>query len=47
VQAFLDPLRIRVIPGVGPKTEAFLHGKGIRTVAELRGVEPVRLTEWW
>ena len=47
VQAFLDPLRIRVIPGVGPKTEEFLHGKGIRTVAELRGVEPVRLTEWF
>jgi DNA polymerase IV (archaeal DinB-like DNA polymerase) len=29
VQAVLDPLRIRVIPGIGPKTEAFLHEKGI------------------
>jgi DNA polymerase IV (DinB-like DNA polymerase) len=46
VRAFLDPLRIRVIPGIGPKTEAFLHGKGIRTVAELRDVEVGRLTEW-
>jgi len=45
VQAFLDPLRIRVIPGVGPKTEAFLHGKGIRTVAELHNIKPVRLTK--
>ena len=36
VQAFLDRLRIRVIPGIGPKTEAFLHEQGIRTVAELR-----------
>jgi nucleotidyltransferase/DNA polymerase involved in DNA repair len=34
VQAFLDRLRTRVILGIGPKTEAFLHGKGIRTVAD-------------
>jgi DNA polymerase IV (DinB-like DNA polymerase) len=47
VQGFLDPMRVRVIPGIGPKTEAFLHGKAIRTVAELRGVEPARLTEWF
>jgi nucleotidyltransferase/DNA polymerase involved in DNA repair len=47
VQAFLDPLRIRVIPGIGPKTEAFLHGEGIKTVAELRGVELARLTAWF
>jgi DNA polymerase IV (DinB-like DNA polymerase) len=47
VQGFLDPLRIRVIPGIGPKTEAFLHGKGIKTVAELRRVELARLTEWF
>lgn len=47
VQAFLDPLRIRVIPGIGPKTEAFLQEKGIRTVADLRGVELVQLTEWF
>jgi DNA polymerase IV (DinB-like DNA polymerase) len=47
VQAFLDPLRIRVIPGIGPKTEAFLHGKGLETVAELRRVELAQLTEWF
>jgi DNA polymerase IV (DinB-like DNA polymerase) len=47
VQAFLDPLRIRVIPGIGPKTEAFLHGKSIKTVAELRDVELAGLTEWF
>jgi DNA polymerase IV (DinB-like DNA polymerase) len=47
VQTFLDPLRIRVIPGIGPKTEAFLHGEGIRTVTELRDVELARLTEWF
>jgi DNA polymerase IV (archaeal DinB-like DNA polymerase) len=47
VQAFLDPLRVRVIPGIGPKTEAFLHGKGVRSVAELRHIELARLTEWF
>jgi DNA polymerase IV (DinB-like DNA polymerase) len=47
VQAFLDPLRIRVLPGIGPKTEAFLHGKGIKTVAELRRIEVAQLTEWF
>jgi len=47
VQAFLDPLRIRVIPGIGPKTEAFLHEKGIRTITELRTVDLPQLTEWF
>jgi DNA polymerase IV (DinB-like DNA polymerase) len=47
VQAFLDPLAVRVIPGIGPKSELFLHGKGIRTVAELRAVELPQLREWF
>jgi DNA polymerase IV (DinB-like DNA polymerase) len=46
VQALLDPLGIRVIPGIGPKTEAFLKGHGIATVADLRAVDPGRLEEW-
>ncbi len=47
VQTFLDPLRIRVIPGIGPKTEGFLHEKGIRTITELRTVDLPQLTEWF
>jgi len=47
VQAFLDPLRIRVIPGIGPKTERFLNERGIRTVAELRAVDRAQLVEWF
>ena len=47
VQNFLDPLPIRRIPGIGPKTEAFLHGKGLRTIRELRSVERARLVEWF
>jgi DNA polymerase IV (DinB-like DNA polymerase) len=46
VQDFLAPLSIRVIPGIGPKTEVFLRARGIRTVAELRAVDPARLAEW-
>ena len=46
VQAFLDPLRIRVIPGIGPKTERFLHERHVRTVADLRTLERAQLAEW-
>jgi len=47
VQSFLDPLPIRVVPGIGPKTEVFLQGKGIRTIAELHAVDAERLTAWF
>ena len=47
VQAFLDPLGIRVIPGIGPKTEAELHERGIRTVRDLRGRELGQLADWF
>jgi DNA polymerase IV (DinB-like DNA polymerase) len=47
VQGFLDPLPIRVIPGIGPKTEGVLHELGIRTVRDLRGVEPLQLVDWF
>ena len=33
---FLAPLSIRVIPGIGPKTEGVLKGKGIRLVTDLK-----------
>ena len=47
VQGFLDALRIRVIPGIGPKSERFLHQQGIRTIQELRGIELPVLVEWF
>jgi nucleotidyltransferase/DNA polymerase involved in DNA repair len=47
VQAFLDPLPIRVIPGIGPKGERLLHAQGIRTVRDLRGLEPGQLVGWF
>lgn len=38
VQAFLDPLAIREIPGIGPKTAEIFYKKGIQTVKELRAL---------
>ncbi len=46
-QAFLDPLPIRRIPGIGPKSEALLRDRGIRTIADLRGLDPSSLVEWF
>lgn len=36
IRATLDPLPVRVIPGIGPKTRARLSAKNIETVADLR-----------
>lgn len=47
VATFLDPLPIRVIPGVGPKSERFLHERNIRTVEDLRRLSESTLTEWF
>lgn len=38
VQAFLDALPVRKIPGIGPKTETLLTRRGIRRVSDLRNV---------
>src|SRR5262245_11052977 len=47
VQDFLDPLPIRVIPGIGPKTERALHQRGMRTVRDLREIEESHLADWF
>jgi DNA polymerase-4 len=38
VPDFLAPLPVRVIPGVGARTEGILHGLNIRTIQDLRAV---------
>lgn len=45
VQAFLDPLPVRKIPGVGPKTEAALKQLRVETVLDLRKVPQLILYE--
>ena len=47
VADFLNSLPIRVIPGIGPKTEQFLHVKNLRTVADLRQVPESTFVEWF
>jgi DNA polymerase IV (DinB-like DNA polymerase) len=46
VLGLLDGLGIRVIPGIGPKTEHFLQQQGLKTVADLRQIELGQLREW-
>ncbi|MGA8275559.1 MAG: DNA polymerase IV [Thermoplasmata archaeon] len=40
VAAFLEPLPVRAIPGVGPKTEAILGALEVRTIGELARRRP-------
>ncbi|MBK9308538.1 MAG: DNA polymerase IV [Nitrospira sp.] len=44
VEAFLSPLSVRVVPGIGPKTEAVLREKEIRVVKDLRDASLQQLT---
>lgn len=45
VQAFLDPLPIRTIPGIGPKTEAALARQQVALVTDLRAWSRERLVD--
>lgn len=47
VESFLAPLPIRALPGIGPKTEVFLHQKGIRTIGELQKADSAELEKWF
>lgn len=44
-EAFLEPLPIREIPGIGPKTEMLLRGKGVKVVRDLKKVSRKSLQE--
>lgn len=45
VEKFLEPLSIRVIPGIGPKTESKLNPLGIKTIKDLKQVSKERAEE--
>jgi len=44
-EAFLEPLSVRKLPGIGPKTEAALNTLGIRTVRDLKALSREKLYE--
>ncbi|MBI2268390.1 MAG: DNA polymerase IV [Candidatus Blackburnbacteria bacterium] len=45
IQKFLDPMSVRVLPGIGPKTAEALNQMGIVTVKDLRGTYLYKLTD--
>ncbi len=45
VQKFLDPLPIRKIPGLGPKTEIQLEKIGIKTIADLKKIPEEKMSK--
>ncbi len=47
IEGFLEPLSIRVIPGVGPKSAEFLRRQKIVTIKDLRAAPETTLSEWF
>lgn len=47
VESFLNPLPLRVVPGIGPKSEQFLHERNLRTVEDLRRLPASTLMDWF
>ncbi|MGH7794301.1 MAG: DNA polymerase IV [Candidatus Binatia bacterium] len=47
VEDFLHPLPIRVIPGIGPKSERFLHERNLYTVTDLHQIPEPTLVKWF
>ena len=46
-EAFLAPLSVRVIPGIGPKTEALLAKQGIQLIQDLKPLNVYQLEDWF
>jgi len=47
VQSVLDPLPVRRLPGIGPKSESILRSHGIGVIRDLRALGPAQLIEWF
>jgi DNA polymerase IV (DinB-like DNA polymerase) len=45
IQAFLNPLPIRELPGIGPKTAELLYIKGMQTIKDLFSLSPKQLKD--
>ena len=44
-EIFLEPLSIRKLPGIGPKTEQILNQKGVKTIKDLKKLSKDQLIE--
>jgi DNA polymerase IV (DinB-like DNA polymerase) len=47
VKAFLEPLSVNKISGVGKKTTEFLQEHGVETIGQLRQIPAKKLTDWF
>jgi DNA polymerase IV (DinB-like DNA polymerase) len=47
VEEFLSPLPVKVVPGVGSKTQEFLKEKGIETIGQLMKADGKQLLSWF
>ncbi len=47
IRAFLAPLPVSVVPGIGRKTQEFLREKGVETIGQLQGLEGRQLLSWF
>jgi DNA polymerase IV (archaeal DinB-like DNA polymerase) len=47
VEAFLAPLPVSVVPGIGSKTQQFLREKGIETIGQLQLAQGEQLLSWF
>ncbi len=47
VAGYLAPFAVGVVPGIGPKTQEFLNGEGIQTIAELQKLDGKQLLSWF
>lgn len=47
VAGYLSTFPVGVVPGIGPKTQDFLKGKGVQTIGELQKLEGKQLLAWF
>ncbi len=47
VKAFLEPLQVSKISGVGKKTTEYLQNQGVETIGQLSRVPAKKLTDWF
>jgi len=45
-EKFLEPLAIRQLPGIGPKTAEILHQKSIQTIVDIKKFSATELRAW-